>query len=620
MSLGNSFASFVNGFVGGRDVRDRWEDRRTANARQKVLDEYEAERQKRLADMHGWAADQHAWSGEAHRSNMTDARQRQRLADMGYEDTQATRAALDAALRAAEEGVAAPPPGAAAPLGAAPGPVQAPVPVPGAAPVPAQPGPVEAAAAASAGPAPAPTVAPRSARPEFGPQMPAALGAAPEPAPAEAPADLFIQNPDGTVTPARPPRNPAETRAIAEAARAGRLRQSDASAERQGQIDAAGNARQQEGAIARNLRLDEGNEWFAPGQMAGNIAQAGKHLNRTAVKGVEYLGNAAIELANTPIRRANAISQWASGEDAAGEIPKIDALNRNAPAFPDAPATLPKDADETQAAAASTAAAVVDAVSESPAGAAALEGMPELGVKPGAVLTPAQVQRASTSLMQSYRDNGLPIITKELMRQGRFEEAESLRAFVSDAAAQDGMKAWSAAVFRATMGDVDGAVDGIIDAYNSAGYFDDGYEIVKDQTELIRADDGQVMGIKLAMRNQATGEVTVQQDNIENLLQRGLWLTSPEQAAQNYLAQQQAVRAQLAEAAAEQRKASGQIVLEGMKADERAALEIYKAHIGIDGQPTITFEEARAMAVAQAQDEGEPEDEDDPPMLRRPER
>ncbi|MGP9804021.1 hypothetical protein [Paracoccus sp. NSM] len=630
MSLGNSFASFVNGFVGGRDVRDRWEDRKIAQERQKVLDEYEAERQKRLADMHGWAGEQHGWNAQTHRSNMTDAQHRQRLAELGYQDTMSTRSALEQALAAAEGGLGAPPPpGAATGPAPAPGPASmqfAPAmpdalgapPAPGAQAAPA-PGPVERAAGA-------PTVAPRSARPEFGPAMPGmeagqppALGA--RPAPAQAPDDLFIQNPDGTVTTARPPRTPEEARAIAEAARAGRLRQSDESAERQGQIDAAGNARQQESAIARNLRLDEGNEWGGDGQLAGNIAQVGRHINRAMVKGADYLGNTAIELANTPIRKANAMQRWATGEDAVSEIPRLDTLNRKAPAFPDAPATLPKDADETQAAAATGAANVVDQVSQTPAGAAALEGMPELGAKPGQSLTPAQIERGATGLMQSYRDNGLPIITKELMRQGRFEEAESLRSFVSEAAAQEGMKAWSGAVFRALMGDVDGAASGIIDAYNSAGYFDDGLEIVKDQTELIRADDGQVMGVKLAMRDQASGEVTVEQMNIENLIERGLWLLSPEQAAQNYLAQRQAVRAQLAEQAAEQRSTGRQIILEGMKADERAALEIYKAHIGLDGQPSISFEEARALAVAQAQ-EGEPEDaeDDEPPMLRRPTR
>lgn len=135
------------------------------------------------------------------------------------------------------------------------------------------------------------------------------------------------------------------------------------------------------------------------------------------------------------------VSRWMTGKDAVDAPERFDTLNRNAPAFPDAPATIPKDADEGQAAVATGAESVLQAATETPAGAAAMEAMPALGVQPGQPMTPAQIDRAAQSHMQSYRDNGLPIITRELMRQGRFEEAENLRTFVNDAAAQDGMKA-----------------------------------------------------------------------------------------------------------------------------------------------------------------------------------
>ncbi|MCG6112860.1 MAG: hypothetical protein MEQ74_11850 [Paracoccus sp.] len=618
MSLGNGFASFVNGFVGGRDTRDRWEDRKDGKERQKVLDEYEAERQKRLGDMHGWAGEQHQWAGQTHQSQMTDAQQRQRLQQLGWEDTQATRAALAEADAAAFGGMGGG-------MGATPPPAN-------------QPGPIQTAAistqggtpqlgygaAAEGNPRPAmplrdPVTQPQyshgSAAPVVAPQRAAqeGMGAAPE-----AEADpLLVENPDGTFTPLRGPRDAMEQMALAEAAKAGRLKQGDASADRQAQVDAAGMSRATENPVARALRLDEGNELGGDGMATRNVAQAGKHINRTAVKAYDAVGNQAVRGGETIAAGVNAISRWMTGEDAMAAPERLDTLNRNAPAFPDAPATVPKDADEGQAAAATGAESALEAATSTPAGAAAMEAMPSLGVKPGQPMTPAQIDRAAQTHMQSYRDNGLPIITRELMRQGKFQEAETLRTFVNDAAAQDGMKAWSGAVFAALSGDVDTAAAHMIDAYNSSGYFDDGFEIVKDKTDLIRDDDGTVMGLRLTRRNQTTGEETTEEGTIKDVIERGLWLLSPEQAAQQYMAQQQAIAVRLAEMDAERRKLGGDVIKEQAKQADANALKLIELTADSLGQPTMTLDQARAAIAGQsAQEEGP--NEDNVPMLRRP--
>ncbi|TJZ85839.1 hypothetical protein [Paracoccus hibiscisoli] len=626
MSLGNGFASFVNGFVGGRDTRDRWEDRKDSKERQKVLDEYEAERQKRLGDMHGWAGEQHQWAGQTHRSQMTDAQQRQRLADLGWEDTQATRAALAEADAAAFGGMGGGM-GATPPPANQPGPIQtAAISTQGSPPTQGGTPQLGYGAAAEGIPRPAmplrdPATQPQyshgTAAPVVAPQRAAqeGMGAAPE-----AEADpLLVENPDGTFTPLRGPRDATEQMALAEAAKAGRLKQGDASADRQAQVDAAGMSRATENPVARALRLDEGNELGGDGMATRNVAQAGKHLNRTAVKAYDAVGNQAVRGGETIAAGVNAISRWMTGEDAVSAPERFDTLNRNAPAFPDAPATVPKDADEGQAAAATGAESALEAATSTPAGAAAIEAMPSLGVKPGQPMTPAQIDRAAQTHMQSYRDNGLPIITRELMRQGKFAEAETLRTFVNDAAAQDGMKAWSGAVFAALSGDVDTAAARMIDAYNSSGYFDDGFEIVKDKTDLIRDDDGTVMGLRLTRRNQSTGEETTEEGTIGDVIERGLWLLSPEQAAQQYMAQQQAIAVRLAEMDAERRELGGDIIKEQAKQADANALKLIELTADSLGQPTMTLEEARAAIAGQ----GAPEEgsaEDDVPMLRRPER
>lgn len=629
MSLGNGFASFVNGFVGGRDTRDRWEDRKDGKKRQAVLDGYEAERQKRIGEQHGWSRDQHGMMVDRHGVAMSDAEYAKRVREQGWDDNQGLRAAGIAADEAAQAGMGGG-------MGATPPPAN-------------QPGPIQTAAMSTQGPAPTqggtpqlgygaaaegiprpamplrdPATQPEyshgTAAPVVAPQRAAqnGMGAAPEADP------LLVENPDGTFTPLRGPRDATEQMALAEAAKAGRLKQGDASADRQAQVDAAGMSRATENPVARALRLDEGNEWGGDGMAGRNVAQAGKHINRTAVKAYDAVGNQAVRGGETIAAGVNAISRWIGGEDVIAAPERFDTLNRNAPAFPDAPATVPKDADEGQAAAATGAESALEAATSTPAGAAAMEAMPSLGVKPGQPMTRAQIDRAAQTHMQSYRDNGLPIITRELMRQGKFAEAETLRTFVNDAAAQDGMKAWSGAVFAALSGDVDTAAARMIDAYNSSGYFDDGFEIVKDKTDLIRDDDGTVMGLRLTRRNHSTGEETTEEGTIGDVIERGLWLLSPEQAAQQYMAQQQAIAVRLAEMDAERREAGTKLVEKDMDAINRAALEIWKA--GQDtaltgGGVPITYDEAMAEAMRVHGGAASADvEEEEMPLLRRPAR
>lgn len=619
MGLGNSFASFVNGFAGGVDTRHRWEDRRAAQERQKVLDGYEAERQKRLAEQHGWAGEQQGWAKDRHGVFMDQSADANRIRDQEWGDFQSTRSALDAAVGAADAGLGAPPPPDS------PG-VMTLLPTEGAAP-----GPVERAAATGYGIQPGAAkgthplivetpgygIAPGKA-PGQAAVAPAPVQRAPTDGLGAAPADtpLLGDAGDGKVVALRAPRDAAEKKALAEAAVAKRLIQGDEAAARQTRIDAAGNARLQEGGVAHALRLDEGHEWGLPGNAGADIREGAKTVARGAVTVADTAANMGLKGVRQVNGPVNAITRWITGKDF-GQPENVDTLNRNAPDFP-----TPKVKENEVAAGA---AQVAEAVTATPAGAAAAAAVPDLGAKPGQSFTPAQIDKGATTWMQSYRDNGLPVITKELMRQGKFEAAESLRTFVNDAAAQDGMKAWSGAVFAAMSGDIDTAADLMIDAYNANGYFDDGYQIDKAQTQLIKADDGEVMGVRLAMVNQQTGETVVQEAEISDLIQRGLWLLSPEKAAEQYLARQQALKDRLIELDAERRKAGVDLIKQDNAAALRVAEDAYKkltdpltAPRDEKGQPLPppTWDEFLAERFGQ----GAPADVEPVPMLRAPQR
>ena len=67
-------------------------------------------------------------------------------------------------------------------------------------------------------------------------------------------------------------------------------------------------------------------------------------------------------------------------------------------------------------------------------------------------------------------------------------------------------------------------------AYNASGYFDDGMDVVKEKSTLIKNDAGDVVGVTLTMRNQATGEEITQTDSIDGFIQKAAWIPSPEKA------------------------------------------------------------------------------------------
>lgn len=603
--LGAGISALVNGFVGGRDIRNRWEDRKDEKEWQKKLREYRANAEKRLDDRHAWAGEEMGWQRDRHGVYMDTADRTQKQWDQTWADDQAMRDALSGAVDAADAGTIQPADDSATVstknpstgMGVAPD-------------VPAlsEDGKAAAATISEASPvvqfpeaqqAPAPRRAP----------SPTEMGAAPEPAAAGA----FLQDlGDGTVIATRAPRNAAEQAQLAQAAKEGRLAQDPEAARRQAEIDRIGTARATANGAQRAMLADPDHEYGKPGGAGADLAQGAKAVARGAADVVDGAVNQGLKGVRQINRVINPAAKWVTGNDF-GEPRNVDWSGGARDEMP-AP---PKGATKAEAATAEGTAKVMDAMGDDPAMQAAAEGTP-LGVKPGQSMTVKQRDNAATTFMDSYRKNGVPIIQKELMRQGKFAEAQALTGFVNDQAAQEGMRNWSRGVFAAMNGDLETAAEAMMDAYNSAGYFDDGYEILKDQSSLIKDENGDVSGVRLAMRNQQTGEVTVQEDSISDVITKGLWLTSPEKAMETYIANQQAIQKQLLEADAARREQAGKLVEKDFDATNDAALELMKASIGLDGKPTITYEEALAEVQRARSGGGSAQLGGDTPVLRRP--
>lgn len=697
MAIGNALAAAVNGFIGGRDVRNSWEDRKINQQRQKRLDELREKAEVR-------AEESHDLDMETGGLLNTARRQAIRSTDQDWSDDRAIRAAGEADLAlaegamrtprvepvmspasvstsgstllhdqiaAAQEAATAPAIGAIrtssgptpqtvadqaqgqgglgafrpAPAGYAPASLRGPASEAGAGvSVAADPAPFAQTDAAimRAATAPARDVA-------RGPSGPA-MGAIPERAPV---ADFLRLRPDGKVIANRPPQTAEEQRALIEAAKSGKLATSEARVDRQQAIDAD---------TAQGLPY----EWGTPGNAANDASRAaaigGKAVRDVVGRTGEMLANQAIGAVqgiNAPFQAA---SRYITGEDKIGAPQRVDltgdgksesmatplaeswgairSTDQPTAAPKHAPAAAGQAAPETAQKVSEAAANSVNAVAQaSPGVKSAIEAIPakSLGVSRSAPMTKPQREKAGQTLMDSYLKTGAPNTVRALLRQGKFDQAEKFDTWIKDRRAAEGMQSWGRGIFAALQGDADGAADAFMDAYNSAGYFDDGMDVVKDKSAVIKNEAGDVVGVTLTLRDQATGEEVTQTDSIEGFIEKAAWITSPEKAFEASQARLQAQQEALLKADERRRASAEKLVTENYtqtislardmfaksQASEKAAREAAMLTGKADDVPPAmtwdeAFREAQRIMVDGPADSVSENEAAAPPIARRP--
>lgn len=613
MSIGTALQSAVNGFATGRNIRHGWEDRKIQNKRNERMDEIVDAREARAQQAHELDMETGGLLNTARRQSI-----RRTDLDWGDAQTMRgvladADAAAEAGMLPAEESL---PPATVSTSGqsdrltedsiaraqrAATAPVLGAIPSGPAAP--AQPAaantppptarraatslmdlPEDRAETIAQRRADQPAAIPDAAWDRFNDAVPggtmeqataggvassvANLGAIPR----GPDVDLFRIRPDGSIVANRQPRNAEEKRVLLEAAKAGRLATPDDRAARQREADA-------------NTALDMPYSYGESGNLLSDLDRVGRKGKRGVEDILSRTGEAIVNQGVGSIQRLNApfqaASRYATGKDHIGAPARVD-LNKDgaseslatpvstalgairadtsqqtrkaAPAH--APAAAGDAAPVSAKAVSDIAGGVVDAVVTSPSMKAATDAIPaaDLGATRSRPMTPQQRQRAGQSYMQSYRENGAPLVIRQLLRQGRIDEAQKFETWVQDGKTADGMAAWGRGVFAALQGDADGAADAFMDAYNNAGYFDDGYSVVKNKSEVIKdPNSGEVVGVTLALKNEATGEIVVQTDSIEGFIEKAAWVTSPEKAYEASMARLQARQEALMKADEERR-------------------------------------------------------------------
>lgn len=382
-------------------------------------------------------------------------------------------------------------------------------------------------------------------------------------------------------------------------------------------------------------------QWGQPGGLvsdarraAGNVGSAVADIATRTAEATINQGADIVAGVNAPFRAA---SIYATGSDkigAPGRVdlngdgnrqsivsPFIDAIptNKAAPsaggttpaptqenAAPLGAVPLPPKATPAEARVAAGAVAAMNTVGDQPDMKAAADATPlaAMGAKPGQPMTKPQVEAGAKTFMESWRKNGAPIIQRELIRQGRIDEAQQLEQWIKSDQAQAGMNAWARGAFMAMTGDVEGSLDALSDAFNATGYYDDGFEILKEKSAVLRDERGDPAGVRVVFRNQQTGEESEREMRTDDFAQMALLATAPQEAFKASIERQRALQEQLLKADDERRAAATDLVKSNYAAITKAAAEIYKSSIGLDGKPTKTYEEALSEAQAAFGGEG----------------
>lgn len=623
MSIGNAIQAAVNGYASGRQIRNSWEDRKLDRERQARLDKITDDENRRAEESHDANLETTGILNTARRQTI-------RQTDQDWADGQDLRSSLSAADEAAIAGMAQRQPQL----------VPAAVSTSGGGSVPQAQVVASAATAPALGAIRAADPAPPDALPQVAAppqQRPAAVPAPAQQAPRAAIPDPRLSGPPPMPAPktfsyedwqamSRAEREAADlpTSAIGgqmyfdrfsvglggtPPRKAGRAAQEAYEADQARQPQPA-YVWGQDGSMGQDAARAAG----IAGSAVGSVGNAGLNLaKRTA----EAIANEAIDTVQSVNAPFQAISRYATGKDHIGAPDRVDlsgdgrgeslatplaeswgAIRAGAdkpsdkPAPAHAPAAAGVNASESAKAVSDSAAQVMDAVTESPSMKAATEAMPaaSLGVSSVVPMSQQQRARAGKTYMESYRDNGAPLVIRSLMKQGRLEQAKQFEAWVKDSKAADGMEAWGRGMFAAMQGDADGAADAFMDAYNNSGYFDDGAEVVREQSGLIKNESGDVVGVTLAIKDLATGEVTVQTDSIDGFIQKAAWITSPEKAFEASQARLQAQQEALIQADEERRASAAKLIETNYTKTVELARDMY-------GKSQAATKDAREAAV-----------------------
>lgn len=531
MSAVYGIAGFVEGFMGGRDKRNEWEDRKLDRARQAKFDELSVGADKRSAEEHARRIrildQQIAGTDKALAAQAAEEK-------MYLESVDATKAAMDAD--------------------------QAGMGIPGVDVAPAAPPAPAATSGRQSLPLGLPSMDSRSAA--MMERMAPADVVAAQAAKSSLPATLPLGRP-GATAPVAPPR------ALVEAVQKQEAQVTADNSALYDQIDKQSAAL---GLTGVAIPVYDGKTTDAAYAEAKKRAAAAADAEREDAQTVENLRRQAFEDGPLPIewRRDAAeklrgmgyipadpqgktlkkvgvgapVNMEAAPGPQIGKTPPPDSSLKTsfdkytASMGSTVPASAPPVVKKMSATAAETLKATSTPAIDAAAQAASM-GLPK--PKPGAKVTEATRDKYAKGFMDHYMKVGAPMVLEGFLKTGQFDKATAFQEFISRTETKAGMDNWAKAAFAASTGDMDAFADNVLQAYNRLGYFGDDTTIVEDESGFTRDKAGNITGAKITFKDEKTGNTFDQVFTDPNdLVKMGITLLAPDQAFEYFYKQQEA--------------------------------------------------------------------------------
>jgi hypothetical protein len=154
--------------------------------------------------------------------------------------------------------------------------------------------------------------------------------------------------------------------------------------------------------------------------------------------------------------------------------------------------------------------------------------------------TPEQETKAVKSTMENYRDIGVPKLIDYYMSRGEIDRAQALKDWATGSKAQDSMTDWSKALHSLAIGDADGLLTNFTTYING---MDVGVTVDKAASKVTRDENGIVTGFDIAVVGKDGKTTMTHYNGMNDMVQTGLLALPPDKLFEESQKQQVSTRA-----------------------------------------------------------------------------
>ena len=240
----------------------------------------------------------------------------------------------------------------------------------------------------------------------------------------------------------------------------------------------------------------------------------------------------------------------------------------------------------------------VSALEQTPSGEAVTQVAQSLGVNPSVKHPQEKRSQIVTTWMDQFQKEGMPIIVRGMVERGDYDGAQKMQEWMESSQAQSGLRHWANAGLAASIGDFDTFFDSYAEAFNTKGYFDNGYQMVREKSDFMRTENGDIAGAVVTFRDEETGREFQQEfSGMDDIVAFGIQMLSPEEVLKHQMDMQK-TQAETLKAQAELARSESKDLEKRIDGIAKTIFDSANKN-ALPGEPGISYSEARAQAEEQ---------------------